>query len=112
MAVIIKALSIMLNIYTLLTILSVGCVILFILKVKVIATRLDISLMMQVQRSTTTKETIITLLKCMFMPGFHAVFSLFTIIFCLMNNNTSAELVNMAVRKTVEEQQKEEMDNE
>ena len=111
MAVIIKALSIMLNIYTFLTILSVGCIILLILKIKAIAPRLDISLMMQVKKSST-KETIITLLKCMFMPGFHAVFSLFTIIFCLMNNNTSAELVNMAVRKTVEEQQKEEMDNE
>ena len=48
MAVIIKALSIMLNIYTFLTILSVGCVILLILKIKAIATRLDISLMMQV----------------------------------------------------------------
>ena len=111
MAVIMKALSIMLNIYTFLTILSVGCVILLILKIKAIAPKLDISLMMQVKRATT-KDTIITLLKCMFMPGFHAVFSLFTIIFCLMNNNTSAELVNMAVRKTVEEQQKEEMDNE
>lgn len=111
MAVIIKALSIILNIYTFLTILAVGCLILFILKVKVIAPRLDISLMMQVKRSTT-KDTIITLLKCMFMPGFHAVFSLLVIIFCLINNNTSAELVNMAVRKVVEEQQKEEMDNE
>ena len=48
MAVIIKALSIMLNIYTFLTILSVGCVILLILKIKAIATRLDISLMMQI----------------------------------------------------------------
>ena len=44
MAVIIKALSIMLNIYTFLTILSVGCVILLILKIKAIAPKLDISL--------------------------------------------------------------------
>ena len=112
MAVIIKALSIMLNIYTFLTILSVGCVILFILKIKVIVPRLDISLMMQVKRSTTTKETIITLLKCMFMPGLHIVFSLIVIIFCLINNNTSAELINIVARQVIEDQQKEEIDNE
>ena len=111
MAVIIKALSIMLNIYTFLTILSVGCVILLILKIKAIAPRLDISLMMQVKKSST-KETIITLLKCMFMPGLHAVFSLIVIIFCLINNNTSAELINMAVRQVIKDQQKEEIDNE
>ena len=111
MAVIIKALSIMLNIYTFLTILSVGCVILLILKIKAIAPKLDISLMMQVKRATT-KDTIITLLKCMFMPGFHAVFSLIVIIFCLINNNTSAELINMIARQVIEDQQKEEIDNE
>ena len=111
MAVIIKALSIMLNIYTFLTILSVGCVILLILKIKAIATRLDISLMMQVKKSST-KETIITLLKCMFMPGLHAVFSLIVIIFCLINNNVSAELINMMARDIIEKQQKEEIDNE
>ena len=61
MAVIIKALNLMLNIYTFLTILSVGCIISLILKIKAIATRLDISLMMQVKKSST-KETIITLL--------------------------------------------------
>ena len=111
MAVIIKALSIMLNIYTFLTILSVGCVILLILKIKAIAPRLDISLMMQVKKSST-KETIITLLKCMFMPGLHVVFSLIVIIFCLINNNTSAELINMMARQVIEDQQKEEIDNE
>ena len=111
MAVIIKALSIILNIYTFLTILSVGCVILLILKIKAIATRLDISLMMQVKKSST-KETIITLLKCMFMPGLHAVFSLIVIIFCLINNNISAELINMMARQVIEDQQKEEIDNE
>ena len=111
MAVIIKALSIMWNIYTFITILSVGCVILLILKIKVIATRLDISLMMQVKKSST-KETIITLLKCMFMPGLHAVFSLIVIIFCLINNNISAELINMMARDIIEKQQKEEIDNE
>ena len=111
MAVIIKALNIMLNIYTFLTILSVGCIILLILKIKAIAPRLDISLMMQVKKSST-KETIITLLKCMFMPGLHAVFSLIVIIFCLINNNTSAELINMIARQVIEDQQKEEIDNE
>ena len=111
MAVIIKALSIILNIYTFLTILSVGCIILLILKIKAIAPRLDISLMMQVKKSST-KETIITLLKCMFMPGLHAVFSLIVIIFCLINNNTSAELINMIARQVIEDQQKEEIDNE
>ena len=111
MAVIIKALSIMLNIYTFLTILSVGCVILLFLKIKVIAPRLDISLMMQVKKSST-KESIITLLKCMFMPGLHAVFSLIVIIFCLINNNISAELINMMARDIIEKQQKEEIDNE
>ena len=111
MAVIIKALSIMLNVYTFLTILSVGCVILLILKIKAIAPRLDISLMMQVKKSST-KETIITLLKCMFMPGLHAVFSLIVIIFCLINNNISAELINMMARDIIEKQQKEEIDNE
>ena len=111
MAIIIKALSIMLNIYTFLTILSVGCVILLILKIKAIAPRLDISLMMQVKKSST-KETIITLLKCMFMPGLHAVFSLIVIIFCLINNNISAELINMMARDIIEKQQKEEIDNE
>ena len=111
MAVIIKALSIMLNIYTFLTILSVGCIILLILKIKAIAPRLDISLMMQVKKSST-KETIITLLKCMFMPGLHAVFSLIVIIFCLINNNISAELINMMTRDIIEKQQKEEIDNE
>ena len=111
MAVIIKALNIMLNIYTFLTILSVGCIILLILKIKAIAPRLDISLMMQVKRSST-KETIITLLKCMFMPGLHAVFSLIVIIFCLINNNISAELINMMARQVIEDQQKEEIDNE
>ena len=111
MAVIIKALSIMLNIYTFLTILSVGCVILLFLKIKAIATRLDISLMMQVKKSST-KESIITLLKCMFMPGLHAVFSLIVIIFCLINNNISAELINMMARDIIEKQQKEEIDNE
>ena len=111
MAVIIKALNIMLNIYTFLTILSVGCIILLILKIKAIATRLDISLMMQVKKSST-KETIITLLKCMFMPGLHAVFSLIVIIFCLINNNISAELINMMARQVIEDQQKEEIDNE
>ena len=111
MAVIIKALSIMLNIYTFLTILSVGCIILLILKIKAIAPRLDISLMMQVKKSST-KETIITLLKCMFMPGLHAVFSLIVIIFCLINNNISAELINMIARQVIEDQQKEEIDNE
>ena len=111
MAVIIKALNIMLNIYTFLTILSVGCVILLILKIKAIATRLDISLMMQVKKSST-KETIIALLKCMFMPGLHAVFSLIVIIFCLINNNISAELINMMARDIIEKQQKEEIDNE
>ena len=111
MAVIITALNIMLNIYTFLTILSVGCVILLILKIKAIAPRLDISLMMQVKKSST-KETIITLLKCMFMPGLHAVFSLIVIIFCLINNNISAELINMMARQVIEDQQKEEIDNE
>ena len=111
MAVIIKALNIMLNIYTFLTILSVGCVILLILKIKAIAPRLDISLMMQVKKSST-KETIITLLKCMFMPGLHAVFSLIVIIFCLINNNISAELINMMARQVIKDQQKEEIDNE
>lgn len=111
MAVIIKALNIMLNIYTFLTILSVGCVILLILKIKAIAPRLDISLMMQVKKSST-KDTIITLLKCMFMPGLHAVFSLIVIIFCLINNNISAELINMMARQVIEKQQKEEIDNE
>ena len=111
MAVIIKALNIMLNIYTFLTILSVGCIILLILKIKAIAPRLDISLMMQVKKSST-KETIITLLKCMFMPGLHTVFSLIVIIFCLINNNTSAELINMIARQVIEDQQKEEIDNE
>lgn len=111
MAVIIKALNIMLNIYTFLTILSVGCIILLILKIKAIAPRLDISLMMQVKKSST-KETIITLLKCMFMPGLHAVFSLIVIIFCLINNNISAELINMMARQVIEDQQKEEIDNE
>ena len=111
MAVIIKELNIMLNIYTFLTILSVGCVILLILKIKAIAPRLDISLMMQVKKSST-KETIITLLKCMFMPGLHAVFSLIVIIFCLINNNISAELINMMARQVIEDQQKEEIDNE
>ena len=111
MAVIIKALSIMLNIYTFLTILSVGCIILLILKIKAIAPRLDISLMMQVKKSST-KETIITLLKCMFMPGLHAVFSLIVIIFCLINNNISAELINMMARQVIKDQQKEEIDNE
>lgn len=111
MAVIIKALSIILNIYTFLTILSVGCIILFILKIKVIAPRLDISLMMQIKRATT-KDTIITLLKCMFMPGFHAVFSLLVILFCLINNDKSAELINTIARKVIEEQQEEGIDNE
>lgn len=111
MAVIIKALNIMLNIYTFLTILSVGCIILLILKIKAIAPRLDISLMMQVKKSST-KETIIALLKCMFMPGLHAVFSLIVIIFCLINNNVSAELINMMARDIIEKQQKEEIDNE
>ena len=111
MAVIIKALNIMLNIYTFLTILSVGCIILLILKIKAIAPRLDISLMMQVKKSST-KETIIALLKCMFMPGLHAVFSLIVIIFCLINNNISAELINMMARDIIEKQQKEEIDNE
>ena len=111
MAVIIKALNIMLNIYTFLTILSVGCIILLILKIKAIAPRLDISLMMQVKKSST-KETIITLLKCMFMPGLHVVFSLAVIIFCLINNNISAELINMMARDIIEKQQKEEIDNE
>ena len=111
MAVIIKALNIMLNIYTFLTILSVGCIILLILKIKAIAPRLDISLMMQVKKSST-KETIITLLKCMFMPGLHAVFSLIVIIFCLINNNISAELINMMARDIIEKQQREEIDNE
>lgn len=111
MAVIIKALNIMLNIYTFLTILSVGCIILLILKIKAIAPRLDISLMMQVKKSST-KETIIALLKCMFMPGLHAVFSLVVIIFCLINNNVSAELINMMARDIIEKQQKEEIDNE
>ena len=111
MAVIIKALNIMLNIYTFLTILSVGCIILLILKIKAIAPRLDISLMMQVKKSST-KETIITLLKCMFMPGLHAVFSLIVIIFCLINNNISVELINMMARDIIEKQQKEEIDNE
>ena len=111
MAIIIKALNIMLNIYTFLTILSVGCIILLILKIKAIAPRLDISLMMQVKKSST-KETIITLLKCMFMPGLHAVFSLIVIIFCLINNNISAELINMMARQVIEDQQKEEIDNE
>lgn len=111
MAIIIKALSIILNIYTFLTILSVGCVILLILKVKAIAPKLDISLMMQVKRAAI-KDTIITLLKCMFMPGFHAVFSLLVILFCLINNNTSAELINMITRQVIEDQQKEEIDNE
>ena len=111
MAVIIKALSIMLNIYTFLTILSVGCIILLILKIKAIAPRLDISLMIQVKKSST-KETIITLLKCMFMPGLHAVFSLIVIIFCLINNNISAELINMMARDIIEKQQKEEINNE
>ena len=111
MAVIIKALNIILNIYTFLTILSVGCIILLILKIKAIAPRLDISLMMQVKKSST-KETIITLLKCMFMPGLHAVFSLIVIIFCLINNNISAELINMMARQVIEDQQKEEIDNE
>ena len=111
MAIIIKALNIMLNIYTFLTILSVGCIILLILKIKAIAPRLDISLMMQVKKSST-KETIITLLKCMFMPGLHAVFSLIVIIFCLINNNISAELINMMARDIIEKQQKEEIDNE
>lgn len=111
MAVIIKALNIMLNIYTFLTILSVGCIILLILKIKAIAPRLDISLMMQVKKSST-KETIITLLKCMFMPGLHAVFSLIVIIFCLINNNISAELINMMAHDIIEKQQKEEIDNE
>ena len=111
MAVIIKALSIMLNIYTFLTILSIGCVILLILKIKAIALKLDISLMMQVKRATT-KDTIITLLKCMFMPGFHAVFSLLVILFCLINNDKTAELINTIARKVIEEQQEEEIDNE
>ena len=111
MAVIIKALSIMLNIYTFLTILSVGCVILLILKIKVIAPRVNISLMMQIKRATT-KDTIITLLKCMFMPGFHAVFSLLVILFCLINNDKSAELINTIARKVIEEQQEEGIDNE
>ena len=111
MAVIIKALNIMLNIYTFLTILSVGCIILLILKIKAIAPRLDISLMMQAKRSST-KETIITLLICMFMPGLHVVFSLTVIMFCLINNNTSAELINMIARQVIEDQQKEEIDNE
>ena len=111
MAVIIKALNIMLNIYTFLTILSVGCIILLILKIKAIAPRLDISLMMQVKKSST-KETIITLFKCMFMPGLHIVFSLIVIIFCLINNNTSAELINIVARQVIEDQQKEEIDNE
>ena len=111
MAVIIKALSIILNIYTFLTILSVGCVILLFLKIKVIAPRINISLMMQIKRSTT-KDTIIALLKCMFMPGLHVVFSLVVIIFCLINNDKSAESINTIVRKVIEEQQKEEMDNE
>ena len=111
MAVILKALSIILNIYTFLTILSVGCVILLILKIKAIAPRLDISLMMQVKKSST-KETIIALLKCMFMPGLHAVFSLIVIIFCLINNNISAELINMMARQVIEKQQEEEIDNE
>ena len=111
MAIIIKALSIMLNIYTFLTILSVGCVILFILKIKVIAPRVNISLMMQIKRATT-KDTIITLLKCMFMPGFHAVFSLLVILFCLINNDKSAELINTIARKVIEEQQEKGIDNE
>ena len=111
MAVIIKALSIILNIYTFLTILSVGCVILLILKIKVIAPRVNISLMMQIKRATT-KDTIITLLKCMFMPGFHAVFSLLVILFCLINNDKSAELINTIARKVIEEQQEEGIDNE
>ena len=111
MAVILKALSIMLNIYTFLTILSVGCVILLILKIKAIAPRVNISLMMQIKRATT-KDTIITLLKCMFMPGFHAVFSLLVILFCLINNDESAELINTIARKVIEEQQEEEIDNE
>lgn len=111
MAVIIKALSIILNIYTFLTILSVGCIILFILKIKVIAPRVNISLMMQIKRATT-KDTIITLLKCMFMPGFHAVFSLLVILFCLINNDKSAELINTIARKVIEEQQEEGIDNE
>ena len=111
MAIIIKALSIILNIYTFLTILSVGCVILLLLKIKVIAPRVNISLMMQIKRAAT-KDTIITLLKCMFMPGFHAVFSLLVILFCLINNDKSAELINTIARKVIEEQQEEEMDNE
>lgn len=111
MAVIIKALSIMLNIYTFLTILSVGCVILLILKIKAIAPRVNISLMMQIKRGNI-KDTIIALLKCMFMPGLHAAFSLVVIIFCLINNNISAELINMMARDIIEKQQKEEIDNE
>lgn len=111
MAIIIKALSIILNIYTFLTILSVGCIILLILKIKAIAPRLDISLMMQMKKSST-KDTIIALLICMFMPGLHVVFSLTVIIFCLINNNTSAELINMIARQVIEDQQKEEIDNE
>ena len=111
MGVIIEALNIMLNIYTFITMLSIGCIFLLFLKLKVIVNRIDMSLMMQI-KSSSTKNTIITLLQYIFMPGFHAVFSLIVIIFCLINNDKSAELINMMAHEMVKKQQGEEMDNE
>ena len=111
MGVIIEALSIMLNIYTFIAMLSIGCIILLFLKLKVILNRIDMSLMMQIKRSST-KNTIITLLQCIFMPGLHAAFSLMVIMFCLLNNDKSAELINMMAHEMIKKQQGEKMDNE
>lgn len=101
----------LLNFYTFSIMLSMVCMALYIFKVKSLLDRLDIFTILQIKQSSK-KDTIKTIIICLFMPIFNLLFSLTIILMCVVDNETVANIINKIAKEMVKKQEEEEENNE
>lgn len=101
----------LLNFYTFSIMLSMVCMALYIFKVKSLLDRLDIFTILQIKQSSK-KDTIKTIVICLFMPIFNLLFSLTIILMCVVDNETVANIINKIAKEMVKKQEEEEENNE
>ncbi len=100
----------LLNFYTFSIILSIACMALYVLRVKSLLDRLDIFTILQIKQSSK-KDTIKSIVACLFMPIFNLLFSLTIILMCVLDNETVANTINKIAEEIVKKQEKEEEEN-
>lgn len=101
----------LLNFYTFSIMLSMVCMALYIFKVKSLLDKLDIFTILQIKQSSK-KDTIKTIIICLFMPIFNLLFSLTIILMCVVDNETVANIINKIAKEMVKKQEEEEENNE